>query len=59
MRLVSFNLNGTRARLHRLQAIVDKHRPELIGLQETKVSDEEAGALRPIAARRPRLGAPG
>ena len=41
MRLVSFNINGIRARLHQLRAIVDKHDPEVIGLQETKVADDE------------------
>ncbi|QJQ94733.1 MULTISPECIES: exodeoxyribonuclease III [Halomonadaceae] len=41
MRLVSFNINGIRARLHQLQALVESHRPALIGLQETKVQDSE------------------
>ncbi|MEE8041710.1 MAG: exodeoxyribonuclease III [Pseudomonadales bacterium] len=41
MRLVSFNINGIRARLHQLRAIVDKHDPEVIALQETKVADDE------------------
>ncbi len=41
MRLVSFNINGIRARLHQLQALVDSHRPAVIGLQETKVQDAE------------------
>jgi exodeoxyribonuclease-3 len=41
MRIVSFNINGIRSRLHQLQAVIDKHSPDLIGLQETKVRDEE------------------
>lgn len=41
MKIVSFNSNGLRARLHQLQSIIDKHRPDIIGLQETKVRDEE------------------
>ncbi len=41
MKLVSFNINGIRARLHQLQAILDKHQPALVGLQETKVRDSE------------------
>ena len=41
MRLVSFNINGIRARLHQLEALVAAHRPALIGLQETKVQDAE------------------
>ncbi|MGS2722160.1 exodeoxyribonuclease III [Porticoccus sp. GXU_MW_L64] len=38
---VSFNVNGLRARLHQLQAVIDSHQPEVIGLQETKVHDDE------------------
>src|SRR5699024_11022511 len=41
MRLVSFNINGIRARLHQLEALVAAHRPLVIGLQETKVQDSE------------------
>lgn len=41
MRLVSFNINGLRARLHQLEALIDSHRPAVIGLQETKVHDDE------------------
>jgi exodeoxyribonuclease-3 len=41
MKIVSFNINGIRSRLHQLQAVIDKHRPGIIGLQETKVRDEE------------------
>jgi len=41
MRVVSFNVNSIRARLHQLKAVVDVHAPDVIGLQETKVLDEE------------------
>ncbi|MGX4675502.1 exodeoxyribonuclease III [SAR92 clade bacterium H246] len=40
-RIISFNVNGLRARLHQLKAVIDQHSPDIIGLQETKVSDEE------------------
>lgn len=40
MKIVSFNINGLRARLHQLQALIDKHQPDIIGLQETKVHDD-------------------
>jgi len=41
VKIVSFNINGLRARPHQLQAIVDRYQPEIIGLQETKVHDSE------------------
>ncbi len=40
MKVISFNINRLRARLHQLQAIIDKHQPDIIGLQEIKVHDE-------------------
>lgn len=40
MKFISFNINGIRARLHQLQALIDKHQPDVIGLQETKVHDD-------------------
>lgn len=40
MKIISFNINGLRARLHQLQALIDKHNPDIIGLQEIKVHDE-------------------
>ncbi|NLJ93711.1 MAG: exodeoxyribonuclease III [Aeromonadales bacterium] len=40
MKVISFNINGLRARLHQLQALIDKHDPDIIGLQEIKVHDE-------------------
>jgi exodeoxyribonuclease-3 len=41
MKIVSFNVNSLRVRLHQLQAVIDKHAPDIIGLQETKVTDAE------------------
>lgn len=41
MRIVSFNVNGVRARPHQLEALRDKYDPDVIGLQETKVQDSE------------------
>lgn len=41
MRLVCFNCNGIRSRMHQLAALVERHDPALIGLQETKVTDED------------------
>lgn len=41
MKVVSFNINGIRARLHQLEALIQKHAPDVIGLQETKVHDDQ------------------
>ena len=41
MKFISFNINGIRARLHQLKAIIDKHQPDIIGLQEIKVHNEQ------------------
>ncbi|MCY0965360.1 exodeoxyribonuclease III [Parathalassolituus penaei] len=38
---VSFNINGLRARPHQLEALRDQLAPDIIGLQETKVHDEQ------------------
>jgi len=40
MKFISFNINGLRARLHQLQALIDKHQPDVIGLQEIKVHND-------------------
>ena len=40
MKVISFNINGLRSRLHQLQALIDTQQPDIIGLQETKVHDE-------------------
>ncbi|MEW5250839.1 exodeoxyribonuclease III [Microbulbifer discodermiae] len=41
MKVVSFNVNSVRARLHQLETLVKDHSPDIIGLQETKVTDED------------------
>ena len=41
MKIISFNINGIRARLHQLQALLEKHQPDILGLQEIKVHDDE------------------
>ncbi len=41
MKIVSFNVNGLRARFHQLEALIEKHRPDIIGLQEIKVNDPD------------------
>ena len=40
LKIISFNINGLRARLLQLQALIDKHQPDIIGLQEIKVADD-------------------
>jgi len=40
-RVVSFNINGVRARPHQLEALRDRYDPDIIGLQETKVQDAD------------------
>ncbi|AZZ92969.1 exodeoxyribonuclease III [Hahella sp. KA22] len=46
MRIVSFNVNGVRSRLHQLKELISQYQPDIIGLQETKVIDD----LFPIEA---------
>ena len=41
MKVISFNINSVRARIHQVEAIIKKHDPDVIGLQETKVHDDE------------------
>lgn len=40
MKLVSFNTNSIRMRIHQLEALIATHQPDVIGIQETKVTDE-------------------
>ncbi|MEY6432259.1 exodeoxyribonuclease III [Thioalkalicoccus limnaeus] len=40
LKIVSFNINGIRARPHQLAALKARHDPDIIGLQESKVADE-------------------
>lgn len=41
MMFVSFNVNSIRTRMHQLKAVVEQLNPDFIGLQETKVHDDE------------------
>lgn len=41
MKLFSFNVNGLRARLHQIQTVIERHQPDVIGIQESKVVDNE------------------
>lgn len=41
MKFISFNINSIRARIHQVAAIIDKHQPDVIGLQETKVHNDQ------------------
>jgi exodeoxyribonuclease-3 len=41
MHFISFNINSIRARLHQLEAIIERYKPDFIGLQETKVDDPQ------------------
>ena len=41
MKVVSFNVNSIRMRMHQLEAVIAKHNPDFIGLQETKVNDPD------------------
>ena len=40
MKIMSFNINGLRARPHQLEALIEKYQPDVLGLQEIKVADE-------------------
>lgn len=41
MKIISFNVNGLRARPHQMQRLVETQAPDIIGLQETKVHDDQ------------------
>ncbi len=41
MKIISYNVNGIRARKEQLDAVLAEVSPDIIGLQETKVVDEE------------------
>ncbi|MEA3275232.1 MAG: exodeoxyribonuclease III [Pseudomonadota bacterium] len=40
MKIVSFNVNGIRSRRHQLEALRERHDPDVVGIQESKVADE-------------------
>lgn len=39
MKLISFNINGVRAHIHQLETLIKSYQPDIIGLQEIKVTD--------------------
>jgi exodeoxyribonuclease-3 len=41
MKIMSFNVNGIRSRVKQLTEVLQQHNPDIIGLQETKVSNQE------------------
>jgi exodeoxyribonuclease-3 len=41
MKIISFNINSIRARPHQLKSLITLHNPDVIGLQETKVHDDD------------------
>lgn len=41
MKIVSFNVNSVRMRLHQLKVLTEQENPDIIGLQETKVQDHD------------------
>ena len=41
MKIVSFNINGFRAPIHQLEALKQHVNPDVIGLHEVKVADEQ------------------
>ncbi|MGX5174356.1 exodeoxyribonuclease III [Aliikangiella sp. IMCC44653] len=41
MKIISFNINSLRARPHQLESLIEKHSPDVIALQETKVDDAD------------------
>lgn len=47
IRIISFNINGLRARPHQLEEIKKKYNPDIIAIQEIKVSDEDFPEIIP------------
>ena len=41
MLVITFNVNGIRARIHQLETLIQKYNPDVLCLQEIKVSDED------------------
>jgi exodeoxyribonuclease-3 len=39
--VISFNTNSIRQRIHQLEVLIEKYNPDFIGIQETKVTDED------------------
>ena len=45
MRLATWNVNSLKARLERVLAWTERHQPDVLCMQETKLKDEPAPAL--------------
>ena len=41
MKVISFNTNSIRMRLHQIEALINTHNPDVIGIQETKAQDAD------------------
>jgi len=41
MKIMSFNINGLRARIHQLTELTSRHQPDILCLQEIKVADDQ------------------
>ena len=41
IKIMCFNVNGIRSRINQLSSVISQHNPDIIGVQETKVSNEE------------------
>ena len=50
MRLVTWNVNSIKQRLPRLLAMIDRHEPDVVLLQETKVEDGNFPTMELVAA---------
>ncbi len=50
MRLVTWNVNSVRQRLPRLLALLERHQPDIVCLQETKVEDHDFPTMEIAAA---------
>lgn len=50
MKLITWNVNSIRQRLPRLLAMLERHEPDIVCLQETKVEDAEFPTMEIVAA---------
>ena len=50
MKLITWNVNSVRQRLARLLALLERHEPDVVCLQETKVEDADFPTMEVSAA---------
>jgi exodeoxyribonuclease III len=50
MRVISWNINSVRARTHRLVELLKRHKPDVLCLQETKVSDKDGFPIMQVGS---------